>query len=58
VLEKEDTQEENYLKRNINIEKNWVQLTKGFIPLIVVCGNLFGQVKGQVSSEMNQHELG
>jgi hypothetical protein len=24
----EGTQEENYLKRNINIEKNWVQLTK------------------------------
>jgi hypothetical protein len=46
------------LKRNINIEKNWVQLTKGFIPLIVVCGNLFGQGEGQVSSEMNQHELG
>jgi hypothetical protein len=38
--------------------KNWVQLTKGFIPLIVVCGNLFGQGEGQVSSEMNQHELG
>jgi hypothetical protein len=47
VLEKEDTQED-YLKRNINIE-NWVQLTKGFIPLIVVCGNLFGQ--GERSGE-------
>jgi hypothetical protein len=57
VLEKEDTQEENYLKRNINIEKKWVQ-QQGFIPLIVVCGNLFGQGEGQVSSEMNQHELG
>jgi hypothetical protein len=29
--------------------KNWVQLTKGFIPLIVVCGNLFGQ--GERSGE-------
>jgi hypothetical protein len=57
VLEKEDTQEENYLKRNINIEKKWEQ-QQGFIPLIVVCGNLFGQGEGQVSSEMNQHELG
>jgi hypothetical protein len=56
VLEKEDTR--NYLKRNINIEKKLVQLTKGFIPLIVVCGNLFGQGEGQVCSEMNQHELG
>jgi hypothetical protein len=57
VLEKEDTQE-NYLKRNINIEKKLGTTNKGFIPLIVVCGNLFGQGEGQVSSEMNQHELG
>jgi hypothetical protein len=47
VLEKEDTQE-NYLKRNINIEKKGTT-NKGFIPLIVVCGNLFGQ--GERSGE-------
>jgi hypothetical protein len=47
VLEKEDTQE-NYLKRNINIEKK-LGTTTGFIPLIVVCGNLFGQ--GERSGE-------
>jgi hypothetical protein len=57
VLEKEDTQEELF-KAEYQHRKNWVQLTKGFIPLIVVCGNLFGQGEGQVSSEMNQHELG
>jgi hypothetical protein len=48
VLEKEDTQEENYLKRNINIEKKLGTTNKGFIPL-VVCGNLFGQ--GERSGE-------